>query len=141
MKPNLVLMSHGNLASSFIEASKIILGDLGNYDTIDMLENDTFDTIENKLELILDKAENNDILILTDLYGCTPFNIANRFYKKHDNIFLISGMNLDMVIEYFASDVHDDIHKLIEDIVSVSRDSIVLHSKKVRDLYEDIEIN
>ena len=92
-------------------------------------------------ELILDKAENNDILILTDLYGCTPFNIANRFYKKHDNIFLISGMNLDMVIEYFASDVHDDIHKLIEDIVSVSRDSIVLHSKKVRDLYEDIEIN
>ena len=49
-------------------------------------------------------------------------------------------MNLDMVIEYFASDVHDDINKLINDIISVSRDSIVLYSKTFNEVYEDIDI-
>ena len=34
MKPNLVLMSHGRLASAFIEAAKMILGELDNYDII-----------------------------------------------------------------------------------------------------------
>lgn len=138
MKPNLVLMSHGNLASALIEASRIILGKLDNYDVIDMQADDTYDTIEAKLQLILNKIQNNNILIFTDLYGCTPFNIASKFYRKYSHISLISGMNLDMVIEYFASDVHDDVNKLINDIVSVSRDSIVLHSKTFSEIYQDI---
>ena len=129
MKPNLVLMSHGRLASAFIEAAKMILGELDNYDIIDMQPDDSFDTIEDKLKSILNKIQDNNILILTDLCGCTPFNIS-----------LISGMNLDMVIEYFASDVHDDINKLINDIISVSRDSIVLYSKTFNEVYEDIDI-
>ena len=140
MKPNLVLMSHGRLASAFIEAAKMILGELDNYDIIDMQPDDSFDTVEEKLRLILNKIQNNNILILTDLCGCTPFNIASKFYRKYSNISLISGMNLDMVIEYFASDVHDDINKLINDIISVSRDSIVLYSKTFNEVYEDIDI-
>lgn len=138
MKPNLVLMSHGNLASALVEASRIILGKLDNYDVIDMQPNDTFDTVEAKLQIILNKIQNNNVLILTDLYGCTPFNIARKFYRKYSHISLISGMNLDMVIEYFSSDVHDDVNKLINDIVSVSKDSIVLHSKIFSEIYQDI---
>ena len=84
------------------------------------------------------KIQNNNILIFTDLYGCTPFNIASKFYRKYSHISLISGMNLDMVIEYFASDVHDDVNKLINDIISVSKDSIVLHSKTFSEIYQDI---
>ena len=36
MKPNLILMSHGNLASALIESAKMILGDLpkDDYDVI-----------------------------------------------------------------------------------------------------------
>ena len=138
MKPNLVLMGHGNLASALIEASRIILGKLDNYDVIDMQADDNFDIVESKLQMILNKIHNNNILILTDLCGCTPFNIASKFYRKYSHISLISGMNLDMVIEYFASDVHDDVNKLINNIVSVSRDSIVLHSKTFSEIYQDI---
>ena len=31
MKPNLILMSHGNLASALIESAEMILGDLSAY--------------------------------------------------------------------------------------------------------------
>ena len=140
MKPNLILMSHGNLASALIESAKMILGDLpkDDYDVIHLHTDNTFAQIENQLKILLDKFGNNQILIMTDLYGGTPFNIASKFYRKNDNICLISGMNLDMVIEYFASDVHDDVNKLINDIISVSKDSIVLHSKTFSEIYQDI---
>ena len=142
MKPNLILMSHGNLASALIESAKMILGDLpkDDYDVIHLHTDNTFAQIENQLKILLDKFGNNQILIMTDLYGGTPFNIASKFYRKNDNICLISGMNLDMVIEYFSSDLHHNISKFIDEIISVSKDSIALYTKNESDMYADIDI-
>ncbi|ASJ21602.1 PTS sugar transporter subunit IIA [Brachyspira hampsonii] len=140
MKPNLILMGHGNLASTFIESAKIILGDLSDYDVINLQADNTFSQIESQLKELLEKYKNNKILIMTDLYGGTPFNIASRFYRKNDNICLISGMNLDMVLEYFSSDLDYNTKKFIDEIISVSKDSIALYSKNEFEIYADIDI-
>ena len=55
MKPNLILMSHGNLASALIEATKMVLGDLSNYDAIDMKTEDTFVEVEEKYSTTISK--------------------------------------------------------------------------------------
>ncbi|ACN84365.1 PTS sugar transporter subunit IIA [Brachyspira hyodysenteriae] len=142
MKPNLILMSHGNLASTLIESAKMILGDLpdNDYDVIHLYTDNTFAQIENQLKTLLEKYEDNQILIMTDIYGGTPFNIASRFYRKNDNICLISGMNLDMVLEYFSSDLYYNTKKFIDEIISVSKDSIALYSKNESEIYADIDI-
>lgn len=142
MKPNLILMSHGNLASTLIESAKMILGDLPEdyYDVIHLHTDNTFAQIENQLKELLEKYEDNQILIMTDIYGGTPFNIASRFYRKSDNISLISGMNLDMVLEYFSSDLDYNISKFIDEIISVSKDSIALYTKNESEIYADIDI-
>ncbi|MDO6994155.1 PTS sugar transporter subunit IIA [Brachyspira innocens] len=139
MKPNLILMSHGNLASALIESAKMILGDLSDYDIVAMQLDDTFNDVEEKLISVLDKHKDKNILIMTDIYGGTPFNIASKFYRKNDNICLISGVNLDMVIEYFSSDMHDNTKKLIDELISVSKDSITLYSKNENEIYKDID--
>lgn len=139
MKPNLILMSHGNLASALIESAKMILGDLSDYDIVSMQVDDTFNDVEEKLISILNKHKDKNILIMTDIYGGTPFNIASKFYRKNDNICLISGVNLDMVIEYFSSDMHDNTKKLIDELISVSKDSITLYSKNENEIYKDID--
>ncbi|PPS21009.1 PTS sugar transporter subunit IIA [Brachyspira murdochii] len=139
MKPNLILMSHGNLASALIESTKMILGDLSDYDIVSMQVDDTFNDVEEKLISVLNKHKDKNILIMTDIYGGTPFNIASKFYRKNDNICLISGVNLDMVIEYFSSDMHDNTKKLIDELISVSKDSITLYSKNENEIYKDID--
>ncbi|MEI0567896.1 PTS sugar transporter subunit IIA, partial [Brachyspira pulli] len=48
-------MSHGNLASALIEAAKMVLGDLSNYDAIDMKTEDTFVEVEEKLKNLLEQ--------------------------------------------------------------------------------------
>ncbi|WP_304332174.1 PTS sugar transporter subunit IIA [Brachyspira innocens] len=139
MKPSLILMSHGNLASALIESTKMILGDLSDYDIVSMQVDDTFNDVEEKLISVLNKHKDKNILIMTDIYGGTPFNIASKFYRKNDNICLISGVNLDMVIEYFSSDMHDNTKKLIDELISVSKDSITLYSKNENEIYKDID--
>ena len=142
MKPNLILMSHGNLASALIESAEMILGDLSayNYGVINLQEDNTYDQIEDQLKKLLEKYGDNKVIIMTDLYGGTPFNIASKFYRKRDNICLISGMNLDMVLEYFSSDLDYNLQKFIDEIISVSKDSIALYSKNESEIYADIDI-
>lgn len=138
MKPNLILMSHGSLATALIESTKMILGDISDYDTISMKTDDTFTQIEDQLKLTLDKYKDKHVIIMTDIYGGTPFNIASKFYRKSNKISLISGMNLDMVIEYFSSDMNGNVKKFIEEIISVAKDSINLYSKNDKELYNDM---
>ena len=63
MKPNLILMSHGNLASALIEATKMVLGDLSNYDAIDMKTEDTFVEVEEKLKNLLEQYKDKYVII------------------------------------------------------------------------------
>ena len=123
---------------TMLSGKRLVVKD--DYDVIHLHTDNTFAQIENQLKILLDKFGNNQILIMTDLYGGTPFNIASKFYRKNDNICLISGMNLDMVIEYFSSDLHHNISKFIDEIISVSKDSIALYTKNESEIYADIDI-
>ena len=47
---------------------------------------------------IVDVSEKNQYLILCDLKGGTPFNTAARFSFKNENVAVMYGMNLPLVI-------------------------------------------
>ncbi len=123
MKPNLIVMSHGKFCYEIMESAKMILGDIEGYETVSMLDEEGFERTSKKLEKCIDELIENNILILVDLYGGTPFNIANIFSQKKSNIRLIAGMNLAMIIEYFSSDI-EDIDILVNEIIKAGKDNI-----------------
>ena len=116
MKPNLIVMSHGKLAYEIMESAKMILGDINGYEIVSMMDEDGFEITSKKLQKSIDKLGTNDILILVDLYGGTPFNIANIYSQKGNNITLISGMNLAMILEYFSSNT-EKLDVLVNEII------------------------
>ena len=85
----------------------------------------------------IDKLDRNNILILVDLYGGTPFNIANIFLHKKNNIRLIAGMNLAMIIEYFSSNT-EDLDVLVNEIIKAGKDNI---SIPMLEEYNNIELD
>ena len=123
MKPNLIVMSHGKFCNELIESAKMILGNIEGYEIVSMLEEEGFEITSKKLEKCINKLGINSILIFVDLYGGTPFNIANIFLQKQNNIRLIAGMNLAMIIEYFSSDT-EDIDILVNEIIKAGKDNI-----------------
>lgn len=139
MKPTLILMSHGNFAYEIMESAKMILGEIKGYYTVCMSADDGFEGTSRKLQKCLDEInENEDIIILADLYGGTPFNIGNIFAKKSKhNIKLIAGMNLAMILEYFSSD-EQDMYKLLNDIINTGKEAILEPSLDDED--DDIDI-
>ncbi len=45
--------------------------------------------------------EGDGVLVLTDLYGATPSNVAERLVRSRDDRRLVAGVNLPMLIRVF----------------------------------------
>ncbi len=63
-------------------------------------DSDVDDLYESAILLIKELDTGDGVLVLTDLYGSTPDNIANSLHE-YANINIISGLNLSMLIRLF----------------------------------------
>lgn len=107
MKPRLILMSHGNMAYETLQSAKMIVGDLISAEVISMNEQDGLFGTQQKLNQVLNKIETESILVIVDLKGGTPCNIAMMKLDEYPQMRVISGLNLAMVIEAAVSPFED----------------------------------
>src|SRR5699024_2146178 len=70
--------------------------------------------------------DQDQVLFLIDLWGSTPFNLANNLVKEHEDTWaIVSGMNLPMVIEALGQRMaSDNAHDIAKAIVKPGRDGI-----------------
>ena len=94
----LLIITHCQLAKELLEAAGFIVGaiDAAEHISIDTsLDSKVLrDEIEKKIKS-LDRGKG--VLILTDMFGGTPSNLALSFLQK-DKIEVVTGINLPMVI-------------------------------------------
>jgi PTS system mannose-specific IIA component len=99
MKTGLLLITHGNLGQEMLDTVKAILpvcplqtlsvSAHANTDPEELL--DTASRACDKLD------QGAGVLVLTDLFGSTPSNVANRLVDRH-RVMVISGANIPMLL-------------------------------------------
>ncbi|MBP1045109.1 PTS sugar transporter subunit IIA [Enterococcus sp. BWM-S5] len=123
MKPKLILMSHGKMAYETLQSAKMIAGDFAEAEIVSMEEHDGLSGTQQKLAEILDKFGNEQVLILADLKGGTPCNAAMMEMGTRNNIRVISGLNLALVIEAALSSA-EDIDELVSYLLPIGKDAV-----------------
>lgn len=100
----IVLTTHGKFASGILDSYKMIFGSSENILTVELTE-EGIGNYRKELRKILDEVINkHDILILSDLKGGTPHNESYQYFLENiDNVSLVSGLNLSMLIEVGAT--------------------------------------
>ena len=95
----MVLVTHGNLANEFVAAMQHVVGKQEQVETVCIGPEDN---LEVRREEILRKVEQvdsgNGTLVLTDLFGGTPSNLAISIMDKA-KVEIIAGVNLPMLIK------------------------------------------
>ncbi|MFH1158421.1 MAG: PTS sugar transporter subunit IIA [Pseudomonadota bacterium] len=94
----LVLVTHGNLAKEFISVMEHIVGPQKQVVAVCMMPEDD---MEQKRQEIIKRVKGVDsgkgVLILTDMFGGTPSNLAISF-TQDKKIEVLAGVNLPMLI-------------------------------------------
>ena len=93
-----VVVTHGQLATELVNATETIVGDLPRFAAVSIgWHEDTADAREEIAQAIARVDQGQGVIILTDLFGGTPSNLAISLMKS-ENIEVIAGVNLPMLI-------------------------------------------
>ena len=94
----LVLVTHGRLASEFIVAMEHVVGPQKQIAPICIGPEDDMEERRDQIAEAIKAVDGGDgVIILTDLFGGTPSNLAISLMKS-ENIEVIAGVNLPMLI-------------------------------------------
>lgn len=95
----LVLVTHGNLALEFISAMQHVVGPQEQVEAVCIGPEDDMDV---RRKEILEKVESvnkgDGTIVLTDMFGGTPSNLALSIMEKA-KVEIIAGINLPMLIK------------------------------------------
>lgn len=127
MSVALLLISHNKVATSLMDIAASIMNDPPtNYACVEIPMDAQVDSMAAQIDNNINQLDTSDgILILTDMYGGTPSNIAEKF-ATNENTRMISGMNLPMLIR--AMNYRDlPLVELTEKIINGGQQSIRLY--------------
>jgi len=98
MSVGLLILTHGNVGQSLYDAATSVLGSCPLTTQVVAMHfrldrDDIFSQVKDRLTEI---NSGDGVLILTDMYGATPSNIACSIKQK--NISIVSGVNLPMML-------------------------------------------
>lgn len=95
----IVLVTHGNLAQEFKLALEHVVGVQDNMETINIGADDDMEIRLKDIKQAISLVDTGTgIIILTDLFGGTPSNMAISLMQD-DNIEVIAGINLPMLVK------------------------------------------
>ena len=120
---NIVIISHGDLGDALIRATEMITGPTERLFSVPLLPDESPEGFGEKLAGVLREIEGEETLVLIDLLGGTPCNVAARQALK-GNVECVTGVNLPMLLELVASRDHASLPELAETITQAGQQSI-----------------
>lgn len=94
-----VIVTHGQLATELLAAAEMIIGPIAHIAAISIGWHDDVDVARDEIEGAIARiSEGGGVLILTDMFGGTPTNIASMFFVEGE-VEVVTGVNLPMVIK------------------------------------------
>ncbi len=94
----LVLVTHGRLAAEFVTAMEHVVGPQQRVEAICIGPDDDMEERRNDIADAICRADaGSGVIILTDLFGGTPSNLAISLMKTQ-SVEVIAGVNLPMLI-------------------------------------------
>ena len=111
----IILGTHGKFSEAILKSAEMIFGEQENIATITFLPGEDADNLMSKYEDAIKSLEcEAGVLFMVDLFGGSPFNAASRIAAKGENMDIITGMNIPMLLEVFAAREYSTIEELAE---------------------------
>ena len=114
-----IVATHGNYASGLKSTINLVCGEMENLITIDYVAEISVADLENKYDEAMAELKAYDkIIILTDIFGGTPFNRAAMKYTGKDNVKILAGVNFTLAYSALTADgdnFDENIAEMIED--------------------------
>jgi PTS system mannose-specific IIA component len=121
-----VIVTHGHLAGELLAAAEMIVGPISHVAAVSIGWHDDVDAARDEVQrAIVRVSQGAGVLLLTDMFGGTPTNIASMFLDE-GAIEVVTGVNLPMVIKLATQSEKRTLADLAHRICELGREGIYL---------------
>ncbi|MFZ1699421.1 MAG: PTS sugar transporter subunit IIA [Pyrinomonadaceae bacterium] len=121
-----VIVSHGQVANELVAAAEAVVGDVNHIAAVSIGWHDDVEMAQNAIDSAIKQVDaGRGVLLLTDMFGGTPTNIAAMFLEP-DNVEIITGVNLPMVIKLASADDDVSLHDLAISVEGQGKEAICM---------------
>ncbi len=99
MSVGILIITHSGIGASIFGTASFMIKDspLAIKVLSASKESDADELLENSASLVKELDQGDGVLVLTDLYGSTPSNIAHKLHE-YAEVKIVTGLNLSMMI-------------------------------------------
>lgn len=121
-----VIVTHGQLASELLAAAEMIVGPISHIAAVSIGWHDDVDAARDEVQRAITRvSQGRGVLLLTDMFGGTPTNIASMFLEEGTTE-VLTGVNLPMVIKLASATAEETLAEIAPKIRDQGRQGIYL---------------
>ena len=125
----LILVTHGRLADQFVEAMEHVVGKQSGIETVCIGPNDDMEQRRDEIAAAIASVDvGAGVIILTDLFGGTPSNLAISLLDA-GHVEVIAGINLPMLIRLAGARKAMGVVEAVEAAQTAGRNYITVASE------------
>lgn len=95
----LVVVAHGALATEFVSVAELILGAQENLVSVPIAPDEAIESMKERIGKAIQTVQTGDgVVVLTDMFGGTPTNLALTFLDE-GKVEVLSGLNLPVLVK------------------------------------------
>jgi PTS system mannose-specific IIA component len=121
----LVLVTHAALATALKSSAEMIVGVIENCATVEVAPDERADDIMARVVAAVGATQLDGAIIMTDLFGGTPSNMAMSFLKE-GCVEVVTGVNLPMLIEFCSRRERLPVSELAAGLQRTGREGIIV---------------
>ncbi|HIJ87243.1 MAG TPA: PTS sugar transporter subunit IIA [Desulfuromonadales bacterium] len=121
----LVLVTHAGLASALKASAEMIVGTIEVCAAVEVAPDEQADDIMARVVTAVETVQADGAIIMTDLFGGTPSNMALSFLKE-GSVEVVTGANLPMLIQFCSRREQMSVAELAADLQRSGRDGIIV---------------
>jgi PTS system mannose-specific IIA component len=121
----LVLVTHAGLASALKMSAEMIVGSIENCTTVEVAPDERADDIMARVVTAVEAVHTDGAIIMTDLFGGTPSNMAISFLKE-GSVEVVTGVNLPMLIDFSSRRERMPVAELAAELSRSGREGIIV---------------
>lgn len=119
-----VIISHGQVATELVAAAEAVVGDVSHVTAVSIGWHDDVEMAKDEIARAIEAVSaGSGVLLLTDMFGGTPTNIAAMFLKE-DEVELVTGVNLPMVIKLASTGGGLSLRELAKEVEEQGKEAI-----------------
>ena len=131
-----IVVSHGSYARGLVDTAQMIAGEQEDLEAFGLEPEESVDTLKEKIRQSIEQAsQEEEILILTDIFYGSPFNTVISLMSEY-NLYHVTGINLPLMMEVIMGRISGKhAEEICKELLKAAPDTV----RDVRELYKEVE--